>query len=54
MSNVIIQNPDSDDYLTFDEHGLIYINTNDDYSDVLRNLGAEYKPNGKLIYQCFH
>ena len=52
--DLIIQNSDSGDYLTFDDHGLIYINTEEDYSDVLKNLGAEHKPDEKLIYQGFH
>lgn len=52
--DLIIQNPDSGDYLTFDDHGLIYIDTDEDYSAVLNNLGAEHKPDEKLIYQGFH
>ncbi|HEY5824728.1 MAG TPA: hypothetical protein VIT44_10200 [Cyclobacteriaceae bacterium] len=52
--DLIIRNPDSGDCLTFDEHGLIYIDTDEDYSEVLRNLGAEHKPNERLIHQRFH
>jgi hypothetical protein len=52
--DLVIQNPASGDYLTFDEHGLVYINTDEDYSDVLKHLGAEHRPNEKLIYQSFH
>jgi len=52
--DLIIQNPDTGERISFDEHGLIYIYTTEDYSDVLRNLGAEYKPKERLIYQRFH
>ena len=52
--DLIIQNSDSGDYLTFDDHGLIYINTEEDCSEVLKNSGAEHKPDEKLIYQGFH
>ena len=52
--DLMLRNPDSGDYIVFDEHGLIFIYTNKDYSEVLRNLDAEYKPEEKLIYDHNH
>lgn len=52
--DLMFRNPDSGDYLAFDEHGLIFIYTNQDYSGVLKNLEAEYKSDEKLIYEFNH
>ncbi|TRZ42207.1 hypothetical protein [Robertkochia solimangrovi] len=52
--DLMIRNPDSGDYVAFDEHGLIFIYTNQDYSEILKNLEAEYKPDEKLIYEFNH
>ena len=52
--DLIIQNPDTGEYIIFDEHGLIFMNLNTDYSDELKNLGAEFKQKEKLISQSFH
>jgi hypothetical protein len=52
--DLMIRNPKSGDYVVFDEHGLIFIYTDEDYTKILKNLGAEYRPNEKLIYQYEH
>lgn len=52
--DLMFRNPDTGDYLAFDEHGLIFIYTNEDYSEILRNFEAEYKPDEKLIYELKH
>ncbi|MEJ1240311.1 hypothetical protein WBG78_19370 [Chryseolinea sp. T2] len=52
--DLIIQDPDAGECIIFDQHGLIYMNTNRDYSDNLGNLGAEFKQKEKLISQSFH
>ena len=52
--DLIFRNPDTNESITFDEHGLIFMDTNTDYSDVLKNLGAELKQSEKLISKSFH
>ena len=52
--DLILRNPDTGDLITFDEHGLIFIYTTQDYSEILKNLKADYKPNEKLIYELNH
>ncbi len=52
--DLMFRNPDSGDYLVLDEHGLIFIYTDQDYSEILKNLGTEYKPDEKLIYEFDH
>ncbi len=52
--DLMLRNPETGDYIAFDEHGLIFIYTNQDYSEVLKNLNAEYKPEEKLIYEYNH
>ena len=52
--DLMFRNPDTGDYIAFDEHGLIFIYTNEDYSAILKNLEAEYRPNEKLIYELNH
>lgn len=52
--DLMLRNPDSGDYVAFDEHGLIFIYTNQDYSEILKNLEAEYRPEEKLIYEFNH
>lgn len=51
---LMLRNPDSGNYIAFDDHGLVFIYTNQDYLEILKNLGAEYKPDEKLIYQINH
>lgn len=50
----MLRNPDSGDYVVFDEHGLIFIYTNRDYSEILENLQAQFKLTEKLIYEFNH
>ena len=52
--DLMMKNSDTGDYIAFDEHGLIFIYTNEDYSEFLEKLNAEYKPNEKLIYEFNH
>lgn len=52
--DLMIRNPKSGDYIVFDEHGLLFIYSKVDYSSVLRQIGAEYKPDDKLIYEYDH
>jgi len=51
---LMLKNSYSGDYIVFDEHGLIFIYTSQDYSKILKNLEAEYKPDEKLIYEYNH
>ncbi|MEP7128802.1 MAG: hypothetical protein ABI729_08040 [Chitinophagales bacterium] len=52
--DLMIRRPETGDYIAFDEHGLIFIYTQDNYSDTLNKLGLAYKANEKLIYQFDH
>lgn len=52
--DLMLRHPDTGDYIVFDEHGLIFIYTNQDYSSILAGLKAPYKPNEKLIYEYNH
>ncbi len=52
--DLMLRNPDSGDYIVFDEHGLIFIYTNQDYLETLKNLEAKFKPEEKLIYEFNH
>ena len=52
--DLMIRNPKSGDYIVYDEHGLIFIYSDKDYSSILKNTGAEFKPDQKLIYEFDH
>ena len=52
--DLMIRLPETGDYMAFDEHGLVFIYTQDNYSDTLESLGLTYKANEKLIYQFDH
>jgi len=52
--DLILRGPGTGDYVTFDEHGLIFIYTDQDYSKILENLNARYRPDEKLIYEFNH
>ena len=52
--DLMLRRPETGDYIAFDEHGLIFIYTQDNYSDTLEELGLTYKANEKLIYQFDH
>ena len=49
-----IMNPNSNDLIEFDEHGLIFIYANTDYSKILENFGLKLKSKEKLIYEYDH
>ena len=50
----MIRNPYTGDYVAFDEHGLVFIYSLEDYSDTLTNLQAAYRENEKLIFEFRH
>ena len=52
--DLMIRNPNTSDYIVFDEHGLIFIYTDKDYGQILMNLEAHHGPNEKLIYEFDH
>mgnify|MGYP001208517390 CR=1 FL=1 len=52
--DLMLRNPKTGDYVAFDEHGLIFIYTNKDYSEILKNLEADYRADEKLIYELNH
>jgi hypothetical protein len=50
----MIKIPKKNDYIVFDEHGLIFIYSNDNYTETLKNMDVEYKPKEKLIHEVDH
>lgn len=52
--DLMIRRPETGDYIAFDEHGLVFIYTQDNYSEILEKLGLTYKANEKLIYEFNH
>lgn len=52
--DLIFRIPETGDHIAFDEHGLIFIYTDDDYSEILKNLKVEYRSNEKLIHEFHH
>ena len=51
---LMIRRPSTGDYIAFDEHGLIFIYTKEDYSLPLVDYGLDYKSNQPLIYEFNH
>ena len=52
--DLMLRRTETGAYIAFDEHGLVFIYTKDNYSDTLERLGLTYKANEKLIYQFDH
>ena len=52
--DLMLRRPETGDYIAFDEHGLLFIYSNDNYSDILEKFGLSYKANEKLIYEFDH
>lgn len=52
--DLMLRNPGTGDYVVFDEHGLVFVYTSQNYSEVLKNLKADYLPDEKLIYELNH
>lgn len=52
--DLMLRRPETGDYIAFDEHGLVFIYTQDNYSDTLEKLGLTYKEHEKLIYEFDH
>lgn len=52
--DLMLRRPETGDYIAFDEHGLVFIYTQDNYSDTLEKFGLTYRVNEKLIYQFDH
>lgn len=52
--DLMIRNPDSGEYMAFDEHGLVFIYTDGDYREILKNLKVAYRPDEKLLYEFEH
>lgn len=52
--DLMLRRPNTGDYVVFDEHGLVFIYTHDNYSDTLNRYGLTYKASEKLIYEFDH
>ncbi len=52
--DLMLRRPESGDYIVFDEHGLIFIYSKDNYSEILENFGLLYNAKEKLIYEFDH
>ncbi|MCK6640963.1 MAG: hypothetical protein L6Q81_12850 [Bacteroidia bacterium] len=53
-NELMIRIPESGEYMAFDEHGLVFIYTQADYSNDLARYEIKYKPKEKLIYEFDH
>lgn len=51
---LMLRIPENGDYIAFDEHGLIFIYADKDYSMILKNYGLSHDENAKLIYEVDH
>lgn len=49
-----LMNPKTMDLLAFDEHGLVYIYSDKNYSEILENFGLTFRPNESLITRFDH
>jgi hypothetical protein len=52
--DLILRRPNTGEYMTFDQHGLVFIHSRENYSVILERLGLTYKANEKLIYEFHH
>ena len=52
--DLMLRNPETLDYIAFDEHGLIFIYTKKDYSEILEGFNIKFQPKSKLIYEFNH
>lgn len=52
--DLMILIPETEEYIVFDEHGLIFIYTSDTYETFLTNLRVKYQASKKLIYEFDH
>ncbi len=52
--DLMIRHPETGDYIAFDEHGMIFIYTQEDYFSILEDFGLAYKSNEKLIEEFDH
>ena len=52
--DLMIRDSKNGEYIVFDEHGLIFIYTQKDYSTVLNKLNAPYRKKEKLTYEFGH
>ena len=50
----MLRNSQTEEYFAFDEHGLLFIYTDQDYSEILHQLGAERRQDEPLIYEYDH
>lgn len=51
---LMVKTPDSSEYIALDEHGLIFIYTDFNFSNFLEKQGLKYMPNQKLVYEFNH
>lgn len=52
--DLMLRRPETGDYIAFDDHGLVFIYTEDDYTNILEALGLIHKPDELLIYEYNH
>lgn len=51
---LVIKNPATGDYLVYDDHGLLFIYSDDDYESMFIRLALEHRPDQKMIYDFPH
>jgi len=52
--DLMLRNSETGDYFAFDEHGLIYIYSVEDYKQILEEYGLEFKENQELNFESDH
>ena len=52
--DLMIRHPETGDYIVFDEHGLIFIYSQEDFSVFLDSLQIPFNPDEKLPYEYGH
>jgi hypothetical protein len=54
MHDLLIRNATTGEYVAFDEHGLVYIYSEENYTPILTEFKLEHKPDERLIYEFDH
>ncbi|MBI1307217.1 MAG: hypothetical protein GC181_11495 [Bacteroidetes bacterium] len=51
---LMIRRPDTEEYIAFEVHGLIFLYTHYKYTKIFESFGLKYQADQKLIYQYNH
>lgn len=54
MHDFMVMDPQTEDYLVFDEHGLLYFYTNENCPALFKGFDIPFVPDQKLLYEYDH